>query len=66
MAAVTQVRREGPGAAYYAKQLAAGKTVKEALRLLRRRISDRVFRALLADETARVSQQPIRELPQAA
>jgi transposase len=52
MIAVTQVRGDGEGAAYYAKQLAAGKTVKEALRLLRRRISDRVFRALLADEAA--------------
>ncbi|WP_432190533.1 IS110 family transposase [Streptomyces sp. Tue6028] len=39
MAAVTQVRQDGSGAAYYVKQLAAGKTVKEALRLLRRRIS---------------------------
>jgi transposase len=50
MIAVTQIRGDGEGAAYYAKQLAAGKTVKEALRLLRRRVSDRVFRALLADE----------------
>ncbi|MFJ7949465.1 IS110 family transposase [Streptomyces sp. NPDC096354] len=66
MAAVTQVRQDGPGAAYYVKQLAAGKTVKEALRLLRRRISDRVFRALLADDAARDDQQIIRELPQAA
>lgn len=66
MAAVTQVRRGGPGADYYAKQLAAGKTVKEALRLLRRRISDRVFRALLADEAARASHGPITDLPQAA
>ncbi|MFE5110633.1 transposase [Streptomyces sp. NPDC056663] len=66
MAAVTQVRRDGPGAAYYAEQLAAGKTVKEALQLLRRRISDRVFRALLADEAARDDQQIIQALPQAA
>ena len=53
-ATVTQalVRGDGEGAAYYAKQIAAGKTVKEALRLLKRRISDRIFRALLADETA--------------
>ncbi|MFE3661192.1 IS110 family transposase [Streptomyces sp. NPDC059165] len=66
MAAVTQVRRGGPGADYYAKQLAAGKTVKEALRLLRRRISDRIFRALLVDEAARASHGPITDLPQAA
>ncbi|MEU9062210.1 IS110 family transposase [Streptomyces sp. NPDC048430] len=60
MIAVTQVRGDGEGAAYYAKQIAAGKTVKEALRLLKRRISDRVFRALLADESAqRVQVQPV-------
>ncbi|UXY25048.1 IS110 family transposase (plasmid) [Streptomyces cynarae] len=50
MIAVTQVRRGGEGADYFAKQLARGKTPKEAVRLLRRRVSDRVFRALLADE----------------
>ncbi|MEV5084826.1 IS110 family transposase [Streptomyces sp. NPDC056159] len=51
MIAVTQVRRGGEGADYFAKQQARGKTPKEAVRLLRRRVSDRVFRALLADET---------------
>ncbi|MFJ3656486.1 IS110 family transposase [Streptomyces nigra] len=50
MIAVTQVRGDGEGAAYFAKQLTAGKTKTEALRLLRRRISDRVYRALLADQ----------------
>jgi transposase len=49
MIAVTQVRADGEGAAYYAKQLAVGKTKTEALRLLRRRISDRVYHALRAD-----------------
>jgi transposase len=62
MIAVTQARGTGEGAAYYAKQIAAGKTVKEALRLLKRRISDRVFRALLTDETARNGEiQPAAE-----
>jgi hypothetical protein len=50
MIAVTQVRGDGEGATYFAKQLAAGETKTEALRLLRRRISDRVYRALLADQ----------------
>ncbi|MEU6578520.1 IS110 family transposase [Streptomyces sp. NPDC046805] len=50
MIAVTQVRGDGEGAAYFAKQLTVGKTKTEALRLLRRRISDRVYRALLADQ----------------
>ena len=52
MAAVTQQRLNGEGAAYYAKQLDAGKTRAEAMRLLRRRISDRVFHALRVDESA--------------
>lgn len=50
MAAVTQLRLGGEGAAYYEKLTGAGKTRTEALRLLRRRISDRVFAALRADE----------------
>lgn len=50
MIAVTQARGIGPGGQYIDKQLAAGKTRTEALRLLRRQLSDTVFRALLADE----------------
>ena len=55
MAAVTQQRLGGEGAVYFAKQLGAGKTRVEALRLLRRRISDRVFAALRQDEAARAA-----------
>lgn len=55
MAAVTQQRLNGEGAAYVAKQLAAGKTRVEAMRLLRRRLSDRVFSALRHDETERAT-----------
>ncbi|MFF0142343.1 IS110 family transposase, partial [Streptomyces sp. NPDC005227] len=67
MIAVTQVRGDGEGAAYYAKQIAVGRTVKEALRLLKRRISDRIFRALLADESAqRVQVQPATEVVELA
>ncbi|MFE7834750.1 IS110 family transposase [Streptomyces sp. NPDC057474] len=61
MIAVTQVRGDGEGAAYFAKQLTVGKTKTEALRLLRRRISDRVYRALLADQTD--LDQPLNPLP---
>lgn len=50
MIAITQARGVGPGKEYLAKLTASGKTRKEALRLLRRRLSDVVFRALLADE----------------
>lgn len=52
MAAVTQLRLGAEGAAYYDKLIAAGKTRTEALRLLRRRISDRVFAAMRSDEPA--------------
>ncbi len=50
MIAVTQVRGVGPCKSYVDNLIAAGKTRTDALRLLRRRLSDRVFAALLADE----------------
>ncbi|MGA2514421.1 MAG: IS110 family transposase [Candidatus Limnocylindrales bacterium] len=53
--AVTQLRCPGPGQAYVAKRLAAGDTKTEAIRALRRRLSDEVFRRLQADEAARAS-----------
>ncbi|HXQ55819.1 MAG TPA: transposase [Actinomycetes bacterium] len=50
MAAITQIRhRHSDGRAYYEKKLAEGKTHKEALRSLKRRISDAIYAALLAD-----------------
>lgn len=51
--AITQVRLGGPGKEYLDHRMAAGNTRTEALRTLRRRISDEVFRRLRADETAR-------------
>ncbi len=51
IAAVTQVRNDTPGRAYYLRKQAEGKTRKEALRVLKRRISDAVYRELLADTT---------------
>jgi transposase len=50
MIAVTQVRGVGPGQAYVDKLMGRGKTRTEAVRLLRRRLSDVVFRALRTDE----------------
>lgn len=52
MAAVTQLRLGAEGGAYYDKLIATGKTRTEALRLLRRRISDRVFAAMRTEEPA--------------
>ena len=49
MAAVTQIRNGTPGRAYFDRKLVEGKTKKEALRALKRRISDAVYRQLLAD-----------------
>jgi transposase len=48
--AITQWRGVGLGRAYVERRMTAGDTKTEALRLLRRRISDQVFRRLLADE----------------
>ena len=49
MAAVTQVRHDTPGRAYYQRKIAEGKSNKEALRALKRRISDAVWRQLQVD-----------------
>jgi transposase len=49
IAAVNQIRLDCPGRAYYRRKLAAGKTPMEAMRCLKRRISDAVFKALVAD-----------------
>ena len=50
MAAVTQIgHRHSQGRAYYDKKLAEGKTPKEALRALKRQISNAMFACLQAD-----------------
>ncbi len=50
MAAVTQVRhRHSQGRAYYDKKLAEGKTPKEAMRALKRQVSNAIFTRLQAD-----------------
>ena len=49
MAAVTQLRfAHSPGRGYYDRKIAEGKT-KEALRALKRRISDALWAAMVAD-----------------
>jgi transposase len=50
MAAVTQVSHpHSPGRAYYDRELAEGETGKEALRSLKRRVSDVIYAALIVD-----------------
>ena len=52
IAAVNQIRLDTPGRAYYRRKLAAGKTRSEAMRCLKRRISDAIYRQLRADALA--------------
>jgi transposase len=52
MVAVCQARSDARGGTYYRKKIAEGKSRKEALRCLKRRVSDAVFRSLLADSQA--------------
>ncbi len=49
IAAATQARLDTEGRAYYRRKLGEGKTRMEAMRCLKRRISDAVYRQLLAD-----------------
>jgi transposase len=46
---IAQIRHPGPGQTYYRRKLDEGKSKKEALRALKRRIADAVYRALVAD-----------------
>lgn len=47
--AITQIQRDTPGRAYYQRKRADGKSHKEALRCLKRRLSDVVYRTMLRD-----------------
>jgi transposase len=49
MVAVCQARSDSRGGAYYRKKIAEGKSRKEALRCLKRRVSDAVFKILQTD-----------------
>jgi transposase len=51
IAALTQVRmRASTGRAYYDRKIAEGKTHNEAMRCLKRRLADHVWRIMIADE----------------
>jgi transposase len=49
VAAISQIRQDSEGRRYYRRKLAEAKTSKEALRCLKRRLSDLVYRQLRAD-----------------
>ena len=55
IAALGQISHDTPGRAYYLRKQAEGKSRKEAMRCLKRRISDAIYRRLRADT------QPLNE-----
>ena len=62
IAGATQVRLDTPGRVYYRRKLHAGKTRMEAMRCLKRRISDAVYRQLVADARA-AHAEPLKASP---
>ena len=58
IAAVTQIRLDTEGRAYYRRKRADGKNSLEAIRCLKRRISDVVYRQLIADAQGAVGAGP--------
>ena len=54
IAAVTQLRHShSPGRAFYDRKLSEGHTPKEAIRALKRRLSNVAYRHLIADAARR-------------
>lgn len=53
IAALTQIGSDPAGKAYYERKRAAGKTKKEAIRCLKRRLADVIYRTMLQDERRR-------------
>ncbi len=53
--AITQLQRPGPGREYIEHRRSAGDTKTEAIRALRRRISDEVFRRMRDDEAGQAA-----------
>lgn len=54
--AISQLRHDTPGRAFYDRKIAEGKTTKEAIRALKRRLSDVIYRHLVADARRREQQ----------
>jgi transposase len=61
--AITQWRSQDAGHAYIMRRMAGGDTKTEALRLLRRRISDEVYRRLLTDEQSAATHLSRKRIP---
>jgi len=58
IAAISQIRLDTEGRAYYRRKRAAGKTTLEALRCLKPRISDARYRQLLTDAQQAAGAEP--------
>ncbi len=58
IAAISQIRLETDGRAYYRRKRAEGKKPLEAIRCLKRRISDAIYRQLLDDAQSNAAQDP--------
>lgn len=52
IAAITQLRSDAEGRAYYRRKRAAGKKPQEEIRCLKRRISDAIYKQLVADSVS--------------
>jgi transposase len=63
--AITQSRQGGAGRAYLDRRRQAGDTPKEAIRALKRRLSDEVYRRLQADERLPSTVQEVPNAPAA-
>ena len=62
VAAISQIRQDSEGRRYYRRKLAEAKTSKEALRCLKRRLSNLVYRQLRADVIgSQVDREPARQ-----
>lgn len=50
--ALAQIRYDSPGRDYYQRKRAAGKSHKEAMRCLKRRLADVVYRTMINDSVS--------------
>jgi transposase len=58
MRAMVQVRCPSTGQGYYRRKLVEGKSPKEALRCLKRRLSDAIYRCLITDRRSNTAAAP--------
>ncbi|MGA7690051.1 MAG: transposase, partial [Jiangellales bacterium] len=59
IAAISQLRVDSEGRSYYRRKRAEGKKPLEAIRCLKRRISDAIYRQLVADAHAAAAEGPV-------